>query len=86
MLFQIVSFLLENEIKYEGELDFENILRAIKNYNPPTERTIGEITIYNIAHGIHPENDAQQSMAFLLFCNFHNFSAQNTFFYYSLWL
>jgi hypothetical protein len=25
-------------------------------------------------------------MAFLLFCNFHNFSAQNTFFYYSLWL
>jgi hypothetical protein len=79
-LFQIVSFLLEHEIKYDGELDFENIHNAIKNYNPPTERTFGEITIYNIIHGIHPENDAQQSIGFLFFCDYYNFSTRNTLF------
>ena len=31
-----VSFLLEHEIKYEGELDFENILKTIKNYKQRT--------------------------------------------------
>ena len=76
MIKQFAICILRDILHYSGELTPDDMINAVRNYNPP-KAEYGEQMVMNYAHAKNTKNGYQTRMSFLLFALDCNFSTIN---------